>query len=264
MTAIQSLGRLSAKRVLVTGGANGLGLAIAERFSAEGARVAICDVNAPALEVMRARHPQWLCIQADVASEASVAAMFTQLGSAFGGLDILINNAGISGPTSPIEDIDLATWQAVFNVNVQGSFLCTRLAVPMLKVQGGSIIIMSSAAGRFGYSLRTPYSSAKWALVGLAKSLASELGPHSIRVNAILPGMVNGERLDGVVRTRAEQAGRTYEEQMALQVQSASLRVNIEATDIANTALFLASDDGRHITGAAMPVDAGLETIAWR
>ncbi|MDP3138044.1 MAG: SDR family oxidoreductase, partial [Burkholderiaceae bacterium] len=144
------------------------------------------------------------------------------------------------------------------------TFLCTRLGVPLLKVQGGSIIIMSSAAGRFGYSLRTPYASTKWALVGLAKSLASELGPDGIRVNAILPGMTNGERLDGVIRARAEQFGRSYEEQMALQVQSASMRVNVDAIDIANTALFLASDEGRHVSGVALPVDAGLETIAWR
>lgn len=260
----QSVGRIHGKRVLITGGASGLGLAIAERFGLEGALIAICDVNGAALDAVSALHPAWHCTQADVANEASVAAMFEGLANEFGGLDILVNNAGISGPTAAVEDIGLAAWQAVFAVNVQGTFLCTRLAVPMLKVQGGSIIIMSSAAGRFGYSLRTPYAAAKWALVGLAKSLASELGPAGIRVNAILPGMVNGERLDDVIRARALQSGRSYEEQLALQVQSASLRVNVEAADIANTALFLASEEGRHITGTAMPVDAGLETIAWR
>lgn len=260
----QQSGRMAAKRVLITGGANGLGLSIAQRFDAEGARIAICDINQAALDAVGHDHPQWLRLQCDVAQEPSVALMFEQLRVAFGGLDVLVNNAGVAGPTSAVEQIDPAAWQAVFNVNVFGTFLCTRLGVPLLKAQGGSIIIMSSAAGRFGYSLRTPYASAKWALVGLAKSLASELGPHGIRVNAILPGMTNGERLDGVIRARAEQFGRSYEEQLALQVQSASMRVNVDAIDIANTALFLASDEGRHVTGVALPVDAGLETIAWR
>lgn len=256
--------RLQSKRALITGGANGLGLAIAERFSLEGARVAICDIDDVALAHASQNHPEWLCVVCDVSSETSVARMFDQLQSQIGGLDILVNNAGISGPTAPIEDIDAVSWQAVFDVNVLSAFFCTRQAVPMLKAQGGSIIIMSSAAGRFGYSLRTPYSSAKWALIGLAKSLASELGPSGIRVNAILPGMTNGARLDGVIHARAEKFGRTYEEQMALQVQSASMRVNVDADDIASAALYLASDDGRRVTGVALPVDAGLETIAWR
>jgi NAD(P)-dependent dehydrogenase (short-subunit alcohol dehydrogenase family) len=257
-------GRLEGKRTLITGGGGGLGLAIAERFSEEGARIAICDVNPVALAEAGARYPDWLCIPADVSSESSVAGLFDKLRIALGGLDVLVNNAGISGPTAPIEDIETSDWQAVLDINVLSAFFCTRLAVPMLKVQGGAIIIMSSVAGRLGYPFRTPYSTAKWALVGLTKSLASELGPDRIRVNAILPGMTNGARLDSVIHARAEKFGRSDEEQMALQLQSVSMRMNVDAVDIANSALFFASDEGRRVTGMALSVDAGLESIAWR
>lgn len=256
--------KLDGKRVLVTGGASGLGLAIAERFSGEGARIAICDVDEAALENVRLHHPGWLCLSADVASEGAVGALFDEIRRSFDGLEILVNNAGISGPTAPVEEIDAGAWQAVFDVNVLSAFLCTRLAIPMLRPQGGAIIMMSSAAGRFGYPFRAPYAAAKWALVGLTHSLASELGPDGIRVNAILPGMTDGARLDAAVHARAATFGRTYEEQMALQLQSTSMRANVGAVDIANAALYLASDDGRRITGVALPVDAGLETISWR
>lgn len=256
--------KLDGKRVLVTGGASGLGRAIAERFSGEGARIAVCDVNDAALEDVRLHHPSWLCLSADVAIEGAVGAMYDEIRRNFDGLEVLVNNAGISGPTAPIEEIEAEAWQAVFDVNVLSAFFCIRLAIPMLRVQGGTIINMSSAAGRFGYPFRAPYASAKWALVGLTHSLASELGPAGIRVNAILPGMTNGPRLDAAIHVRAAKFGRTDEEQMALQLQSTSLRASVEAQDIANAALYLASDDGRRITGVALPVDAGLETISWR
>lgn len=255
---------MNAKRTLITGGASGLGLAMAKRFSAEGGRIAIFDTSDAALAQARSDHPDWLCTRCDVASESSVSTAFDLLRTDFGGLDILVSNAGNSGPAAPIEEIDTAEWQAVFDVNVLSAFFCMRHAVPMLKANGGAIIIMSSAAGRFGFPMRTPYASAKWALIGLTKSLASELGPFGIRVNAILPGMTGGARLDGVIRERAEKFGRTYEEQMAMQLQSASMRVCVEADDISGAALYLASDDARRVTGISLPVDAGLETVAWR
>lgn len=249
---------------MVTGGAGGLGLAIAKRFAAEGARVAICDIDEAALAATRERYPGWLCVRTDVSNEADVSALFDRLREGFGGLEILVNNAGIAGPTAPIDTIATDVWQAVFATNVLSAFYCTRQAVPMLRVRGGSIIIMSSAAGRMGVPFRTPYSSAKWALVGLAKSLAIELGPSKIRVNAILPGLTSGARLDGVIQARAQQFGRTFDEQKARELQSTAIGVVAEPDDIASAALYLTSDEGRMVTGVSLAVDGGLESATFR
>lgn len=256
--------RLEGKRALITGAAGGLGLAIAQRFHAEGARVAICDINDAALAEARRQHPNWLCTRTDVSDEHSVQAMFDTLQSEFSGLDVLVNNAGIAGPTASIEDIDVRDWLSVFNVNVLSAFLCTRLAAPMLKVQGGSVVIMSSIAGRMGVPFRTPYVSAKFALVGLMKSLALELGPHKIRVNAILPGLTRGARLDGVIEARAAKLGRTFDEQKFLEVRSTALGEMADPIDIANAALYLSCDEGRRVTGVALAVDSGLETLTFQ
>jgi NAD(P)-dependent dehydrogenase (short-subunit alcohol dehydrogenase family) len=261
---MSSTKRLSGVRALVTGAASGLGLAVAERFSAEGARVAICDVDEAALAPVSARNPEWICQRTDVSSEAEVAALFKRIRTAWGGLDCLVNNAGIAGPTAPIEEIDSSVWQKLFGTNVMGTVFCTRLAVPLLKEKGGTIIIMSSAAGRLGVPFRTPYASSKWALVGLTKSLALELGAFKIRVNAILPGLTRGARLDGVIQARAEKFGRSFEEQKAFEVSTTALGEMGEPQDIANAALFLASPEGRVVTGVALPVDAGLESATFR
>lgn len=257
-------GKLADQRALITGGASGIGLAVAEKFQAEGARVAICDASEIALADANKRFPEFLCIKADVSNEDAVSAMFDELQARFGGLEILVNNAGIAGPTAPLEDIDSATWDAVFAVNVKGTYLCTRKAIPLLKKQGGSIIIMSSAAGRFGVPMRTPYAATKWALIGLAKSLASELGNSKIRANAILPGLTSGARLDSVIAARAERAGRTFEQQKTIEVKNTPLGELVEAVDIANAALYLASSDGRMINGVALSVDGGLESVTFR
>lgn len=256
--------RLEGKRALITGAAGGLGLAIAQRFDQEGARVAICDIDAAALAVAGRRHPHWICMRTDVSDEDDVQAMFDRLQSEFRGLDVLVNNAGIAGPTAPIENIRTREWQSVFDVNVLSAFFCTRLAAPMLKAQGGAVVIMSSIAGRLGVPFRTPYVSAKFALVGLTKSLALELGPHKIRVNAILPGLTSGDRLDGVIRARAAALGRTFEDQKYLEVQRTALGEMGEPIDIANAALYLSSDEGRMVTGVALAVDSGLESLTFR
>jgi len=152
----------------------------------------------------------------------------------------------------------------VLACNLRGAFLCARAAAPLLKAQGGSLIILSSVAGRMGVPFRTPYAAAKWALIGLAKSLALEMGEFKVRVNAILPGLTRGPRLDGVIRSRAQDAGRTFDEQVSVEVSSTALREMGEADDIANAALYLACDEGRRVTGIALAVDAGLESVTFR
>ena len=183
----------SGQRVLVTAGAAGIGRAIVEALLAAGARVHLCDVDESALAEIAAAHPALSTSRADVADEADVDRLFADLGRSLGGLDVLVNNAGIAGPTAPIEEIDPADWRRCLEVDLTGQFLCARRAVPLLKAAGGGAIVnMSSAAGRLGYAFRTPYAAAKWGVIGLTQSLAKELGPHNISVNAILPGIVQG------------------------------------------------------------------------
>lgn len=255
--------RLYGKRFLVTAGASGLGLAIAERFAEEGARIAVCDVRADLVDVVRERRPGWLALRADVSSQDDVARMFSAVDERLGGLDGLVNNAGIAGPTAAIEDIEPSAWRACIDVNVFGAYLCTRLAVPRLRQAGGGAIInLSSSAGRHPFPYRTPYSAAKWAVIGMTKSLAVELGPSKITVNAILPGLVSGDRLDAVIAARAGQYGRSVEAQRAVMMERVAMRCSVEACDIANAALFLAGGEGARVTGEALAVDAGLISLA--
>ncbi len=261
---MKPVGRMKGKRVLVTGAGSGIGRAIAQRMAEEGARVAICDLQTELLGQAQESQPEWLCIKADVSNEADVKRMVESVRSTFGGLDCLVNNAGIAGPTAPIEAVELDQWEAVQACNVRGAFLCARASAPLLKAQGGSLIILSSIAGRMGVPFRTPYVASKWALIGLTKSLALEMGESKVRVNAILPGLTRGPRLDGVIRARAENAGRSFDEQVRVEVGSTALREMGEALDIANAALYLASDEGRLVTGVALAVDAGLESVTFR
>src|SRR5690349_5684048 len=198
-------------RVIVTAGASGIGRAIADTLIANGAEIAICDVSDEFLSDFKKAHPKAYAVKADVAADDDVAKLFDGAGKALGGLDALINNAGIAGPTGRVEEITPAQWRRCIEVCLTGQFLCAHHAVPMIrKAGGGAIVNMSSAAGRFGYAFRTPYSSAKWGIIGFTQSLAKEIGPDNIRVNAILPGIVEGPRMTGVIRDRAAQIGISY------------------------------------------------------
>lgn len=242
-------------RVLVTAGASGLGSAFASTFSQAGARVFICDIDTSALSDMRIAHPQIGAIEADVAVPSQVDAMFDAAIAYLGGLDVLINNAGIAGPTAKVEDISITDWNRTIAVDLNGMFYCTRRAVPLFKASGGgSIINLSSIGGRLGYPLRTPYSAAKWAVVGFTKSLAIELGPSNIRVNAIQPGVVEGERVDRVIGARAKARGISVDESREQFISTISLRRMVSAQDVANMALFLATPAGRNISGQALSV----------
>jgi len=242
-------------RVLVTAGAAGIGRALASTFHEAGASVFICDVDPEALSAFHAEHPQIGTAITDVSVVSQVDELFRNATSVLGGLDVLINNAGIAGPTAKVEEISVADWDRTISVDLNSMFYCTRRAVPLLKAAGGgSIINLSSVAGRLGYPLRTPYAAAKWAVVGFTKSLAIELGPSNIRVNAIQPGIVEGERINRVISARAEAAGIDFESTLEQLVSTVSLRRMVSAQDIASMALFLATPAGASITGQALSV----------
>ena len=183
------------KRVLVTAGAGGIGCVIAQRFVAEGARVAVCDIDDAALEECAAQTPGLLALRADVAVSADVGSLFARLQQSFGGLDVLVNNAGVSGPTKPVEEVTDEEWNRTLAVNVTGQFYAVRPAVPMFRsVGGGAIVNMSSVAGRMEMPMRAPYSTSKYAVRGFTDVLTVELGALNVRVDAILRGLVNGPR----------------------------------------------------------------------
>ena len=249
-------------RVLITAGAAGIGKAFAETFADAGAKVFVCDVDKAALEAFRAAHPEIGTGITDVADARQVDGLFDAAMVFLGGLDVLINNAGIAGPTAPVEDIDIADWDRTIAIDLNGMFYCTRKAVPLLKAAGGgSIINLSSVAGRLGFPLRTPYSSAKWAVVGFTKSLAMELGPANIRVNAIQPGVVEGDRIDRVISAKSKALGVSFDEFKRQLLSKVSLRRMVSPQDIANMALFLASDAGRNISGQALSVCGNVESL---
>lgn len=249
-------------RVLVTAGASGIGRAISDLLIARGARVHICDISDDLLAQFRVDHPDCHATKADVASEGDVDRLLTEAAASLGGLDALINNAGIAGPTGAIEDLAPAEWRRTIDVNLTGQFLCTRRAVPLLKeAGGGSIVNISSVAGRLGYAFRTPYSSTKWAIIGFTQSLAKELGPHNIRVNAVLPGVVEGPRMTGVITARAAQTNVSFEQMQQTYLERISLRRMVTAEDVAASVAYLLSPAGRNVSGQSLSVDGNVESI---
>ncbi len=249
-------------RAIVTAGAAGIGRAIVAALLGHGARVHICDADPTALEAFRAEHKQAGVTLADVSDERDVTRLFAEARAGLGGLDLLVNNAGIAGPTGAVEAIAIADWRRCLDVDLTSQFLCTRLAVPLLKASGGGAIVnMSSAAGRFGYAWRTPYAAAKWGVIGFTQSLAKELGPSNIRVNAILPGIVAGPRIERVIAARAQQEQVDYAAMEKTYLDRISLRRMVTADDVAGTVLFLVSAAGANISGQSIGVDASLESL---
>lgn len=261
-SADEFLGGLRGQRVLVTAGGSGIGFAIAATLSKFGARVAICDVSQTALDEAKTAITPAHATLADVSREDDVDRMFAEVAGTLGGLDALINNAGIAGPTAGVDEIATEDWRRCIDICLTGQFLCARLAVPMLKAAGGgSIINMSSAAGRYGYAYRTPYSAAKFGVIGFTQSLAKELGPHAIRVNAILPGIVEGPRIENVISNRARQLGLSHEAMTERYLENVSLRRMVSPYDVANMVAFLLSDAGINVSGQSLGVDGNVETL---
>ena len=261
-SADEFLAGLKGQRVVVTAGAGGIGLAITDTLVRLGARVVICDVSDEALASAAKSVKVEAAVNADVSQQADVENLFETVQQKLGGLDALINNAGIAGPTGGVDEIDPDEWRRCIDICLTGQFLCARSAVPMLKAAGGgSIVSMSSAAGRHGYAFRTPYSAAKFGVIGFTQSLAKELGPHGIRVNAILPGIIEGPRIEKVIADRAKQVGVTGDEMKDRYLQNISLRRMTSPYDVASMVAFLLSDAGYNISGQSLGVDGNVETL---
>jgi len=253
---------LQGARVLVTAGAQGIGLAIARRFVDAGADVHICDVDEEALKAAQESLPALSVSRTDVSDETQVQAMFEALGARWGALDVLVNNAGVSGPTSRLEDTTLDAWRNTLDVNLTGTFLCARSAVPLLRAAGGGAIVnISSVAGRLGFSLRSPYSASKFGLAGLTQTWAMELGPSNIRVNSVLPGVVSGERVERIIAARAEAGGVSNDAMREQLVEKVSLRRMTRPEDVANQVVFLCSEQGAMISGQSISVCGNVEYL---
>jgi len=248
---------LTGLRVAITAGAGGIGRVIADSFSACGGRVFVSDVDDAALA--SCGHPG---MRADAGRVADLEAFMDAALGQLGGLDVLVNNAGIAGPTAKVEEVKPEELDATLQIDIASMFHCARRAVPALRAAaGGSIINLSSAAGKFGFPLRSPYSAAKWGVVGFTRTLAMELGRDGIRVNAILPGLVEGPRIRSVLRNKAQAAGVSDNEQTERSLANVSLRCFVTQQDIANMALYLCSPFGATISGQALSVDGGMESL---
>jgi NAD(P)-dependent dehydrogenase (short-subunit alcohol dehydrogenase family) len=247
------------KKVLITGGASGIGYAIARAFHREADCVYICDIDAAALERAALALPGLLTSRCAVGEREAVTAMVADAARRMDGLDVLVNCAGIGGPTQPVQQLEPADWDAVIRINLTGTFDVTRAAIPhLISSRGGAIINMSSAAGRYGYANRSPYAATKWALIGFTKTLSIELAEHGIRVNAIAPGAVAGERAERVFQGRAQISGRTVAEEKVLGLANQSLKELVDPDHIAALAVFLASATGRSISGQVLPIDGDM------
>lgn len=254
---------LIGKRVLITAAASGIGLVMARGFIEAGARVFICDVNPAALDEARRDLPGLQGCLADVADESQVRALLEQADAALGGLDVLVNNAGIAGPTARIEDLKREDILRTLEVNLVGQFLCAKHAVGRLRQgRGPCILNMSSAAGHLGFPARSAYSASKWAVIGLTKSLAVELGKDGIRVNAVLPGAVDGPRIRAVIAAKAGVAGKSVAEVTQDYESQSALGRMVTAEDIANTVLFACSDLAANVNGQSLAVDGLTQALS--
>ena len=248
-------------RVVITAGASGIGLATAEEFLAGGAQVQICDVDNDALERFRADRGSAGAWHADVSDEVAVDVFVSRAVDAMGGVDVLVNNAGIAGPGGRTDTLELDAWNRTLDVNVTGTFLMSRKVIPHLVAQrSGSIVNMSSTAGLMGFPNRAPYAAAKWAIIGLTKTMAMELGEFGVRVNAVCPGSVDNERMDRVVELEADASGRSAAEIRRGFTNAVSLQTFVDPADIAAMIRFVCSPAGAKISGQALTVDGHTES----
>jgi NAD(P)-dependent dehydrogenase (short-subunit alcohol dehydrogenase family) len=251
---------LSGRKVVLTAGGSGIGRVIVETFARAGARVATCDIEDEGIGELNTRSDirGW---QADVGDPASAGRFVSEAIGWLGGIDVLINNAGVSGPTKPVEDITDDEWHRTMDVNINGQFYCARAAVPFMKAKNSGVILnISSTAGRMGMPHRSVYSASKYAVRGFTDVLAVELGEHNIRVNSILPGVVNGARVQRVLAEQAAIAGETLEQYWPRILHNVSMHTAVEAEDVANMALFLASDLARFVSGQSIGVCGNFES----
>ena len=250
-------------RVLVTAGAGGIGLEVVKAFRREGARVHTCDVDEAALKALAKSHPEVTSSRCDVANREQVSQLFKDALGKLGGLDCLVNNAGIAGPTGPVDEINPEDWDRCVEICLTGQFNCARLAVPHLKASANpSMINLASAAGKFGFPNRSPYAAAKWGVVGFTKTLAIELGASGIRCNAVLPGPVDGERIRQVIDAKARAANISFDDMKMKMLANQSIKELIDPQGIADQIVFLASKRARTISGQTLSVDGDMQCTA--
>lgn len=247
-------------RVLINAAGGGAGRVIAQTFLEAGADVMACDIESGGLDGLAKAFPKVQARVGDAASESDVAEVFSQMDRAFGGLDVLVNNVGIAGPTAAVEDISLDDWNRCLTVNLTSHFLFARAAASRMKAQrSGLIVNISSGSAKVGLPMRLPYVVSKGAVLSLTQNLARELGPFGVRANAILPGAIRGERIERVVRAKAEALNIPAEQYQRDLLRYISLRTMVEPDDIAAMIVFLASPSGARISGQMIGVDGNIE-----
>ena len=256
--------KLVNKNIIISAAADGIGWSIAENCLNNGANVFLTDINENKLSLLK-NHKNYDTtlftkkVRANVPED--VLSYFLELKNKIPNIDGVINNIGIAGPTGKIEDIEIEEWKNTIDVNINSHFYFTKYSIPFLKKNGGSVINLSSTAGLFGFPLRTPYAASKWATIGLTKSLAMELGEFNIRVNAICPGAVSGDRMKRVIEAKAQSIG-ISENKMQKDFESmTSLKTFVDKEDIANMVVFLLSDEAKKISGQVMTVDGNTERM---
>jgi len=256
---------LQNKKIIISAGASGIGWATTKICVAKGASVYLCDIDLKAINKVK-KHSLYnkriFVSEADASDETQVIDFFNKIKRKFMNLDALINNVGIEGPTRPIEKLESEEWENTLHVNVNSHFYFTKQAIPLLKKsKNGSIINISSVAGIMGYPLRSPYAASKWAVVGVTKTLAMELGKYKIRVNAICPGTIKGDRMKRVIRDKAKfekVSANTIENDF---VSMASMRSWINPEDIGNMCAHLISDEANKVSGQVIAVDGNCERM---
>lgn len=244
------------QRVLVTAGASGIGLAIAQHYLAMGAKVYICDINAAIIEQTLNNNEGIAGGVADVGNPGMVERFVAQAINEMGGVDVLVNNAGIGGPDAPVEDISYEDWDDCIRINLSGMFYMVKQVIPVMKKQqSGCIINISTSSVKTGLPNRLPYVASKAGVLGMTYNMARELGPYNIRCNSILPGMIDNERGRHLVQKIADKDGVSYEEAEQESLKYISMRTWIQPSEIAEVAYFLSSNAGRHVTGQEISVD---------
>jgi NAD(P)-dependent dehydrogenase (short-subunit alcohol dehydrogenase family) len=248
--------------IVITAGASGIGKAIAMAYAREGSNVFVCDNSEEFILSFKNENPDIFIQKTDVSVFSEVKSFFSTIREQVKTVDVLINCAGIAGPTANLQDVKPDEWDKTIAVNLNGMFYSLKFAIPLLKIsKQASIINIASSAAFFGFPLRSPYTAAKWAVIGLTKTLAMELGGENIRVNAICPGSVSGNRIEQVIQADALEQGKTVEEIKELYVKQVSMKTFVEPEDVANLALFLTSPYGRYISGQAIGIDGHTEGL---
>ena len=249
------------RRVVITGGASGLGAQIAKRFADHCDRVAVCDADNEAVKAFQAANSMIRVHHADVSNERDMTAFLGSVEDEWGGADVVCANAGTGGPAGCIEDLTIDDWRACLAVNLDGAFLTSKWAARVMKDAGqGLIVLTSSTSGQWGHPHRSPYAAAKWGVIGLMKTLAMELGPFGVRVNAICPGAIEGDRMERMLANQSSASGKPIDQIRREYAEGTSMKTWVTADDVADTVLWLASPAAARISGQAIAIDGHTET----